>query len=283
MIARALLLICVIGAALSAPVHAEHPDPGQSISNDKLPPLLQGVTFEQHMNGQTPRDLVFRDETGRQVKLGDYMGKKPVILTMNYFNCPQLCPLVLDALTASLQGVSFDIGKEFDVVTVSIDPRETPQIATKAKDRMLQRYARPGARQGWHFLTGQQASIRALADAVGFSYKYNPKLKTYIHPSGIMILTPQGKIARYFFGLEYPSKDVRLGLVEASANKIGTAIDHAMLFCYQYDPSTGRYGLMALKIMRLGGLLTAVALCGFIYLMRRGEPRHDRSLTEGRG
>jgi protein SCO1/2 len=224
------------------------------------PPGLQNVGIEQHLDQQIPADLIFRDETGKPVRLGDYFGKKPVILNLVYFNCTMLCGEVLSGLESALRVLKFDVGKEFDVLTISFDPRETPDMATKKKGEFLKRYGRAGAVQGWHFLTGPQESIDALTKAAGFQYQYDPKTGQFAHATAIMILTPEGKIAQYYYGVEYAPKDLRLGLIQASENKIGTLADQVLLYCYHYDPTTGKYGAIISRVLKLAGLATLLGL-----------------------
>jgi protein SCO1/2 len=237
---------------------------------------VEQVGFDQNLGAQVPLDLSFRDEAGQEVRLGDFLGSKPVILLFAYFECPMLCTLVLNDLTESLQALSYDIGDQFEVITVSMDPRETPALAAAKKAAHLQAYGRPGAADGWHFLTGAEAKIQTLADVVGFRYAYDERIGQYAHPTGIMILTPQGEVSRYFLGIDYPANDVRLGLVEASARKIATPVDQFYLLCYAYDPATGRYSLAITKVLRLAGALTVLALGGFVLGMalreRRSQP-----------
>ncbi len=245
------------------------------------PPHLQNVGIEQHLNGQVPPDLVFVDDTGRTVKLGDYFGKKPLILNLVYYNCTMLCGEALAGLSGSMKMVKFNVGNEFDVITVSFNPSETPEIAAAKKQDYLKRYGRPGAASGWHFLTGSAESINALTKAVGFQYQYDPKLNQYAHATAIMVLTPQGRISRYFYGVDYPPKDLRLGLVEASQGKIGNAVDQVLLYCYHYDPATGKYGAIVNNILRLGAGLTVLLLGGLLFILWRLEkaapPRRDWS------
>ena len=244
------------------------------------PTLIQDIGFDQRLNAQVPLDLVFRDETGRSVPLREYFGQKPVILALAYYECPMLCTLVLNGLLRSLRALSFDVGNQFSVVTVSFDPMEKPTIAAAKKAVYMQQYERPGASGGWHFLTGDEASIRQLTQAVGFRYAYDAQKNQYAHATGIMVLTPQGKISRYFYGLEYSSRDLRLGLVEASANQIGSPVDHVLLYCYQYDPTTGKYGILIMNVIRLGGLATALALGTFMFVMFRADRRHKFVIDE---
>ena len=249
------------------------------------PPRLENVGIEQHLNGQVPPDLAFVDDTGRAVKLGDYFGKKPIILNLVYYNCTMLCGEALAGLAGAMKMVKFDVGKEFDVVTVSFNPQETPEIAAAKKKDYLERYGRPGAASGWHFLTGPPESINALTKAVGFQYQYDPKLNQYAHATAIMVLTPQGRISRYFYGVDFPPKDLRMGLVEASQGKIGNPIDQVLLYCYHYDPATGKYGAVVSNILRLGAGLTIVLLGGLLIILFRLEraapPRRDWSEVKG--
>ena len=210
---------------------------------------------------------MFRDENGQPVKLGQYFGHKPVVLAFVYYDCPMLCTQVLNAMVTSFRVLPFQIGKEYDVVTVSFDPRETSTLAT-AKKQVYMKYLpermRADANNGWHFLTGDQASITQLTDAVGFHYRYDEATKQFAHASGIMLTTPQGKLSRYFYGVDYPARDLRLGLIESSANKIGSPVDQLLLYCYHYDPATGRYGAAVMKVMRIAGVATLLALAGMI-------------------
>jgi protein SCO1/2 len=235
------------------------------------PPYLQNVGIEQHLDGQVPPDLSLVDDTGRAVKLGDYFGKKPLILNLVYYNCTMLCGEALAGLTGAMKMVKFDVGNEFDVITVSFDPRETPAIAAAKKQVYLKRYGRPAAASGWHFLTGPAESISALTKAVGFQYQYDPKIKQYAHATAIMVLTPHGRISRYFYGVDFPPKDLRMGLVEASQGKIGNAVDQVLLYCYHYDPATGKYGAVVSNMLRLGGGLTILILGGLLFILFRLE------------
>jgi protein SCO1/2 len=235
------------------------------------PGLLATVAFDQHLNEQVPLHLTFHDEAGRAVQLADYLGQKPVILTLNYYDCPMLCPLVLEGLLHSLRALSFNIGEQFDVVTVSIDARETPALAASTKARYVRDYGRPGVAAGWHFLTGAEASIQGLTQAAGFQYAYDAAKGEYAHAAGLMILTPQGRIARYMYGVEFSPRDLRLALVEAAANRIGSRIDQLLLFCYHYDPATGRYTLVVTRALQLAGVATLLSLGGFVIVMFRRE------------
>ena len=241
---------------------------------NQRPPGLANVGIEQHLNEQIPPDLTFRDESGKTVRLGDYFGKRPMILNLVYFNCPMLCGEVLSGLTSTLRVLRFDLGREFEVITVSFDPRETPQIAAEKKKQYLERYGRKGAEQGWHFLTGQQDAIAALTKSAGFQYEYDAKTDQFAHTTAIMVLTPRGKIAQYYYGVEYAPKDLRLGLIEASQNKIGNLVDQVLLYCYHYDPATGKYGAAIMRVVRLAGLATILFLGTFIVIMFRRDTAH---------
>jgi protein SCO1/2 len=252
----------------NSPLYGPRPEIGAT--DNGLPKPLNNVGIDQKLNEQVPLDTVFRDETGREVRLGEYFNHgRPVIITLVYYECPMLCNQVLNELAGSLKTLSFDVGKEFDVVTVSFDAREKPELAASKKETYMARYGRAGAAAGWHFLTGDQKSIDALTQAVGFRYTYDDKTKQFAHASGIMLTTPEGKLARYFYGIEYAPKDLRLSIVEASANKIGTPVDALLLYCFHYDPANGRYGLAILNVVRLGGVLTVIGMVALIILLRR--------------
>lgn len=239
-----------------------------------LPPLLQGVGIDQRLGQQVPLDTPFRDETGKQVMLGDYFGEKPVILVLAYFRCPRLCNEVLNGLEIGLEDVKgLDIGKQFNVLTVSFDPQERPPLAAAKKANYIEKYERPGAAAGWHFLTGDSTAIKLLTDAVGFKYHYDPAADQFAHASGIMVLTPQGKLSRYFYGIRYPATDLRLALVESSNGKIGSPVDSLLLFCFHYDPSSGKYTPFVMNIVRLGGVMTLLAFGVAGVIFWRGERR----------
>jgi protein SCO1/2 len=233
--------------------------------------FLKEIGFDQKLGAELPLDLTFTDETGKAVRLGDYFGKKPVVMLITYFNCTMLCPLLLDGLVRSLRPVKFDIGKEFTVLTVSVNPRETSAIAASRKALYVQRYGRPGADQGWHFLTGKLEAIQALTRAVGFRYVYDKKKDEYAHASGVIIFTPEGKAARYLYGIEFSPRDVRLALIEAGNNTIGNPVDQVLLYCYHYDPLTGKYGVLIMNVLRLAGSTTVVALGAFMLVMFRRD------------
>jgi len=240
------------------------------------PDILKKVGIEQHLNAPIPLDLKFRDEAGREVKLGDYFGKKPVVLSMVYYECPMLCGEVLNGEASVFSALKFNVGNEFDVVTVSFDPRETPDLARAKKRTFIDRYGRPGADEGWHFLTGSQESVTALTQAVGFNYAWDRDTQQFAHAAAIMVLTPDGRIAQYFYGVEYSPKDLRFGLVQASQNKIGNVVDQILLYCYHYDPRTGKYGAVISRALSIGGALTVLILGGFLIIMFRLEPQKSR-------
>jgi len=239
-------------------------------TSSTLPPQLQNVRFEPPLNGQLPLDLRFRDEAGQDVALGDYFGRKPVLLAFVYYSCPMLCNQVQQGVVGSLKMLSFNPGREYEVVFVSFDPSDTPERAAKKKEAAIAHFGRSETFAGWHFLTGTPDAIRSVTQAANFRYSFDAKKNIFAHASGVMLLTPTGRISRYFYGVEYPSRDMRLGLIDASAGKIGTPIDHLLLYCFQYDPSTARYSATILRIVRLGGLITIfVFVVGLVIFRRR--------------
>jgi protein SCO1/2 len=245
------------------------------------PPRLENVGIEQHLDTQVPPDLTFRDETGKTVKLRDYFGHKPLILNLVYYNCTMLCGEALAGLSSAMRLVKFDVGNEFDVITVSFDPRETPEMAAAKKKDYVARYGRANAAAGWHFLTGQPDSINALTKAVGFQYQYDAKTNQYAHATAIVVLTPQGRISRYFYGVDFPPKDLRMGLVEASHGKIGNAVDAVLLYCYHYNPETGKYGAMVANILRLSAGATILLLGGLLFILWRLDLSVTRRTLHG--
>src|SRR5271154_3309489 len=265
------LLLMFSGAAA---VRAQSAPSNVGPTSATMPPALQNVGFEPTLNAQMPLDLPFTDENGQSVKLGDYFAHgKPVLLAFVYYGCPMLCNQVEQGVVGSLKMLSFNPGRDYDVVFVSFDPRETPEMAAEKKKSALGHFQRPATDGGWHFLTGNKEAIDAAAKAANFRYKFDAKNNLFSHASGIMLLTPDGRISRYFYGIEYPSRDMRLGLVDASAGKIGTPIDHALLFCFQYDPSSATYSTAILRIVRVAGLLTVLCIVGGILIFRRRD-RH---------
>ncbi len=276
-------LICLVAATSvyaqqppgpSSPLYGARPESGPPSTG--LPKALRDVALEQKLDHQLPLDLVFRDESGQEVKLGQYFGQKPVVLALVYYDCPMLCNQVLNGMVTSFRVLPFQMGKEFDVVTVSFDPRETSELAT-AKKKVYVNYLpekmRPAAASGWHFLTGDAENIAKLTDAVGFRYHYDEETKQFAHASGIMLATSQGKLARYFYGVEYPPRDLRLGLIETSANKIGSPVDQLLLYCYHYDPSTGRYGAAVMRIMRIAGVITVLTIVAMLFALKGRSAR----------
>jgi protein SCO1/2 len=258
------LVAAVVTLATFTPVNA----------HDLSPDQVASVGFDQRLGQRVPLDLLFRDETGASVRLGDYLDNRPVILSLNYFHCQNLCPLELDGLMNGLNGISFTLGQEFTMITVSIDPREGPADAQDIKTRTLRGYdkADKGV-AGWHVLTGDQATIDRLTDAVGFRYAYDPIQDDYAHPAGVVVLTPAGQISRYLYGLDFSATDLRLALVDAGAQRIGSLLDRALLVCYHYDPLTGRYTPFALNFVRGGAVLGLIALVAFLGWLWRGEFR----------
>ena len=271
-IANALLAI----ALLAVPSSAQMNNGIMSPPANTRPPRLENVGIEQHLDAQVPPDLTFRDDSGKTVKLGDYFGRKPLILNLVYYNCTMLCGEALAGLSSAMRLVKFDVGNEFDVITVSFDPRETPEMAAAKKADYVKRYGRANAAAGWHFLTGQAESINALTKTVGFQYQYDAKTNQYAHATAIMVLTPQGRISRYFYGVDFPPKDLRMGLVEASQGEIGNTVDAVLLYCYHYDPETGKYGAMVANILRLAAAATILLLGSLLFILWR----LDRSVTK---
>lgn len=246
------------------------------------PPALQNVGIDQRLNEQVPLDLEFKDENGKTVKLADYFQTgRPVVLNLVYYECPMLCGEVLNGLSAAMKVLKFTPGKEYEVLTVSIDDRETPELAAKKKQTYMKRLGRPEAAEGWHFLTGQKPQIEALAEAVGFHYQFDPKTGQFAHAAGIMLVTPNGRLAQYYYGVEYSAKDMRLGIIEASQNKIGTLADQVLLYCYHYDPRTGKYGPVITNIVRLAGGITVVVLGSFLVVMFRRENHSQAKAAVG--
>lgn len=265
----AALAVCATASAWSQA--APKLQPGDAVPNQK-PSILDQVGLDQRLNSQVPLNLTFNNEKGQAVQLQQYFGEKPVILIMVYYQCPMLCTQVLNGFTGAMNGiVRFNIGREFNVVTVSIDPRDTAEDAAAAKKRYLERYRRAGADQGWHFLTGKKDQIDALAQAVGFRYAWDPEIKQYAHASGIMLLTPDGHVSQYYYGIEYAPRDIQLGLVEASKGKIGNVVDQVLLYCYHYDPRQGKYGAAIFNVLRLSALATVLVLGGFMVIMFRRD------------
>ena len=266
------LLAVFLACAGLAPAQIYGPPQTQVYAPSRL---LQKVGISQKMGAQIPLDLPFTDESGREVTLRQYFGK-PVILALVYYQCPSLCNMVLNGVLRSIKRLDLTAGNQYEVIAVSFDPRETPEMAAAKKQTYLKDYERQGAQEGWHFLTGPETSSKTLADAVGFRYVYDALTNQYAHSSAIMILTPAGRITRYFYGIEYPTRDVRLGLVEASSERIGTPTDQVLLYCFHYDPTTGKYALVVMNVLRLAGVITVGALATFMIVMFRRDFRAAR-------
>lgn len=277
-------------AALSAPLFAQVSSYGDKQSGentgDQLPQVLQKVQVSQHLNQQLPLSAAFVDETGKPVVLGDYFGKRPAIVSLVYYNCPLLCSEEMDGLTSALEMVKLTPGKDFDVVIISIDPSETPELAAKKKAFYLKRYGRPETAAGWHYLTGTRPSIDAVTNAVGFGYVRVPgpdgKLSQFAHASSIELVTTDGKLAQYYLGVEYSPKDILLGLIEASDNKIGSPVANILTYCYHYDPQTNKHSLVIVRVVQLGGMVTMASLGGFMFVMFRRDYKlgRDHDLTK---
>ena len=245
-----------------------------AVGSNGLPVILSEVGIEQKLGSQLPLDAKFVDENGQEVQLKQYFGKKPVIIALVYYDCPMLCNEVLNGLLGSLKGVSFDAGKEYDVLAISFNPKDKPDIARAKKENYLARYNRQDAANGWHFLTGESDAIAQITKAVGFNYKWDEASKQYAHAGGIMIATPEGKLSHYFYGIEYAPKEIRLGLIEASNNKIGNPVDQLMLYCYHYDPGTGKYGLVIMRAMRVAGVVTILGMAAMLLVLWRVKRRN---------
>jgi protein SCO1/2 len=267
-----------VPAAAQGPRQGAGAHPGDLTPAEATPAALRDVGFDQRLGETVPLDLPFTDAEGRPVVLGDYFGQRPVILSLVYFECPMLCPMTLAGLTSSLKPLELDAGDVFDVVVVSFNPAEGPELAAKAKLEAVHRYGRAGAETGWHFLTGGEDAIRRLTEAVGFRYTWDPERQQFAHAAGVVVLTPSGRIARYFFGIEYPARDLKLGLMEAAEQRIGSPVDQLLLYCFHYDPETGQYAWSgtAIAALRVAAVLTLLALGSFVFLMVRQERRKNR-------
>lgn len=257
-------------------------DPNEAGTSNGLPSILKTVGIEQKLGEQVPLDAVFKNEDGKQVKLGEYFGKnRPVILALVYYECPMLCNEVLNGLTGSLKGMSFDAGKEFDVLAISFDARENdkPGLAKNKKAGYLERYGRANAENGWHFLTGTQEEIDKVTKAVGFNYEYDAKTDQFAHAGGVMIITPEGKVSRYFYGIDYAAKDLKFGIMESAQSKIGNPAEQLLLYCFHYDPSTGKYGLAVINVIRIAGILTLLGMGGMFFVFWRYNKKKKVELT----
>jgi protein SCO1/2 len=266
----AVLLLSTMAAAQGGP-GAVSPRPLDPVT--KRPVLLENVRFDQRLDAQVPADLDFVDDLGRPVRLAEYFGQRPIVLALVYFECPMLCSQVLTDLVAALEVLKLTPGEDFDVVAVSFNHKETPGLAAAKKAAYMERYGRPGTERGFHFLTGTEASIARLTSTVGFKFAWDPDIKQYAHAAGVMVLTPDGRVSKYFYGLEYSPRDLRLGLVEAADRKIGTAVDTILLYCYHYDPATGKYGLVAMRTVQAAGLVLIAGMITFWIVMWRRTKR----------
>ena len=258
-----LALLAASGSAVEAQLSP--PPPTQ------LPPQLTGVGYDQRLGDRLPLDLAFKDETGKAVHLGEYFTQRPVVFALAYFSCPMLCTVVLDDLASTLKAVGLTPGKDFDVVVASFDPRDTPGAAAETKNKVVARYGDEATASAWHFLTGKEESIRLLTRAVGFRYQWDEKTGQFAHAAGIVVVTPEARISRYFYGIDYPPRDVRLGLVEAASRRIGTVSDRLLLFCFHYDPAVGKYSAATFNILRVAAALTLLGLVSMIVILRRRE------------
>ena len=282
----AALACALLSAPLSAQVASYADKQTGENSGDQLPQVLQRVGVEQRLNQPLPLETEFVDDTGKTVKLADYFGKHPAILTLVYYNCPMLCSEEMDGLTSALEMVKLTPGKDFEIIVISIDPTETPELAAKKKAFYLKRYGRPETANGWHFLTGQRTSIDKVTEAVGFGYVRVPgpdgKLTQFAHASSIQVVTTDGKLAQYYLGVEYSAKDLLLGLIEASDNKIGSPVANILTYCYHYDPKANKHSLVVARVVQLGGMVTMAGLGGFIFLMFRKDMKlgRDHDLTK---
>ena len=264
----------VLAQMTGAPSPGYRRDVGTPAST--IPAPLREIGFDQKIDETLPLDVEFRDEQGRQVRLGEYFGRRPVVLAFVYYDCPMLCTQVLSSMTSTFGVLALDPGKDFEIVVVSFDPRETPALAAEKKALYLDRFGRPGTEHGWHFLTGDEASVKRLTGAAGFRYAWDQQTGQFAHPAGVIVTTPDGRLARYLFGLEYGPRDLRFALVEASEGRVGTAVDSLLLYCYHYDPMTGRYGLVVMRALRVAGAATVLLLGAFIAVMVRRERRGAR-------
>jgi protein SCO1/2 len=277
-VSRVLLALCIAHLAFAGIASAQRPNfltgvsPDQGKPSSLKPEELKDVSFKQRLNEQLPLDAGFKDEYGRAVTLGRYFNQqRPVVLAFVYYQCPMLCTQVMNGLSSSLRALTFSAGEEFDVVLISFDPRDTPAAAAEKKRTHLKYWASENTSGGWHFLTGDEKTIKRVADAAGFTYRWDPQIEQFAHVSGVLVATPEGKLARYFYGVEYSPKELRLALVEAGQGHIGSAIDELLLYCYHYDPESGRYGVMIMNLVRAAGVLTVASMVGFIVMARRRD------------
>jgi protein SCO1/2 len=271
------LSVCVTPAAFALPgasvYSSQRPEPGTPAAHN---PFV-GVGYDQRLDAQVPLDLTFVDETGKITPLRNYFDGKPAILVLAYYDCPMLCTLVLNGLVKALRTLSLSVGADFNVLTVSFDSREKPELAAAKKQIYLQAYNRPGAEQSWHFLTGEEDAIQQLTQAVGFRYEYDAKSDQFAHASGVVILTPEGKISKYFYGVEHSARDIRLGLVEASEGKIGSLVDQVLLLCFHYDPAGAKYSLLVFRVVQVTGLGVLLFLGSYIFFQLRREKKRQKT------
>lgn len=260
----------------AAAVLAQQPAPAMGPPAGRKPAGLEGVGIEQRLGATVPLDALLLDEAGRPVRLGKFFGTRPVVLVLAYYNCPMLCTQVLNGTVAAMRAISFDAGREYEVVTVSFDPRDKPRDAAAKKIPYVKEYGRPGAADGWHFLTASTASIERITESIGFHYRWDESRNQFAHASAIYVLTPDGRVSRYFFGIEYAPRDLRLGLIEASNRKIGTPVDEILLYCFHYDPAAGKYGAVVMNIVRVAGAVAVLVLSVFLTIMWRRDARRDR-------
>ena len=279
-IARTALSVCILHLALciaSASAQPGYPAGGYrspdapGIVSTEVPPQLREVTFKQRLNEMLPLDTQFRDESGRTVTLGQYFGHRPVVVAFVYYSCPMLCTQVMNGLSSALKVMPFTAGNDFDVVLISFDPRDTPAIASERKRAHLAYWSTESNADAWHLLTGDEASIQRVTSAAGFTYRWDERTGQYAHVSGVLVATPEGKLSRYFYGVEYSPRELRLAIVDSGEGKVGSVIDELLLYCFHYDPESGKYGLLVMNLVRLGGALTVLFIGGFILLMRRRE------------
>jgi protein SCO1/2 len=275
---RIVLALCILHSASGSPLSAQTgpgglPQEAPAPVSSETPRQLENVTFEQRLETRLPLDTPFSDEAGRDVTLGDYFGKRPVVLAFVYYSCPMLCTQVLNGVSSAVKAMPFTVGEDFDVVYVSFDSRETPQLAAQKKASQLEDYHQAATAGGWHYLTGTEEAIARVTSAAGFSYRWDEPTGQFAHVSGVLVTTPDGRLSRYFYGVEYSPKELRMALVESGEGRIGSAVDQLLLYCYHYDPATGRYGVIAMNVVRLGGAVTLILLAGFIWAMRRRDTR----------
>lgn len=257
-------------------------DPAQSEASKGLPNALKEIGIEQKLNEQLPLETEFKDSEGKTVKIGDYFGKRPVVLALVYYECPMLCSEVLNGMTGTLKSLNFSVGKEFDVVALSFDANEydKTELAKNKKESYVRRYAREGSENGWHFLTGTQESIDKITKAVGFSYKWDEETKQFAHAGAIMVLTPEGKMSKYLYGIDYAPKDVKFAIMESAESKVGTPVDQLLLYCFHYNPATGKYGLQILNVIRLAGLATLFGMGTMFFVFWRRNKNKNKSFID---